>query len=156
MGPDWTGRVPSVSLLHHYSLSLSTFTTSSPLCLFSTLWYWSICLNVCLRRSRPVSLLCLCGHINTWVESTDVKTLDDLQREYDVCAGEGPWRVFKVSLHWDWSCSLGNDEHLKQTQVADLMDAVLRGPQSNRAYHIFWGRVPFFYYMICHRHRKTH
>lgn len=73
-----------------------------------------------------------------------------------VGGGGVAWRVFKVSLHRDWSCSLGHDERLKQTQVADLMDALKRGPQSNKAYHIFWKRAPFFYYVICQRHRKPH
>lgn len=45
--------------------------------------------------------------------------------------------MFKVSLHRDLSCSLGHDEHLKQTQVAELMDVLKRRPQSNKAYHIF-------------------
>lgn len=53
-----------------------------------------------LLSSRPILLLCLCWHMKTYrVKSMDVKTLDDLQREYDVCAGKGPWRMFKGSLH---------------------------------------------------------
>lgn len=96
-------------------------------CLFSALCHWSICLNVCFQSSVSALLLSLCWHMKhtTWVftECMDVRTLDDLQMEY-AYAGERPWRVFKVRLHWDWSCSLRNDEHLKQTQVADLMDAL--------------------------------
>lgn len=96
-------------------------------CLFSSICHWSICLNVCFQSSGAALLLSPYWHMNTWVftECMDVKTSrqDDLQREH-FCAEEGPWSVFKVSEHWDWSCSLRNDEHLRQTQVADLMDAV--------------------------------
>lgn len=97
------------------------------LCLFSTRCHRSICLNVCFQSSGAALLLSRYWHMNTWVftECMDVKTSrqDDLQREC-VCAEKGPWSVFKVSVHWDWSCSLRNDEHLRQTQVADLMDVV--------------------------------
>lgn len=71
------------------------FAASSKLS-FTGVFVWTLV----LLSSRPVLLLCLCWHMNTCgVKSMDVKTLDDLQREYDVCAGKGPWRMFKGSLH---------------------------------------------------------
>lgn len=43
---------------------------------------------------------------------------------------------FKINPYRDFSGSLENEEHLKQTQVADLMDALKIGNQFHRAYHV--------------------
>lgn len=125
-----------------------------PLCHRSRQWKVFLLLFVCAAQGWHYYSVFACTGTPEW--SLWMSRHLMICNSYKMFRGGGAWRVFKVSLHRDWSCSLGHDERLKQTQVADLMDALKRGPQSNKAYHIFWKRDPFFYYVICQRHRKPH
>lgn len=121
------------SLLFLYSIITSFLCQLSPLhCLLPlqcslSLEYLFECLFSELKASLAIVSLLTHGHFNVYWVCGCQETWWFAKR-ICLCRGEGPWRVFKVSLHWDWSCSLRNNEHLKQTQVADLMDAVYRGP----------------------------
>lgn len=120
-------------------------------CLFSTLCHWSICWMFVFRSSLAIVSLLTHEHLSIyWAhECQDIKTRW-FAKGMCLCRG-GTLKCVQSE------CTLGLIMLIKEWWAFETdSGGWFDGCGVERANHIFWERVPFFYYMICHRHRKPH